>query len=515
MTLRNINYRVFEQQYSDQGVITNMDVVLVNMRLAEHRLTRAWYLGEWSMNSLTIRSNRLDAIAADAFSSWPFLKLDLLAVYVQTGSVDIHPDAFNGLEHLDSVMLDLKHIVQLPQGLFDPIAGSLSYIRLRSWSNQINLNVMFANEAYRNLEELKIYDVQMPQTAFRLLSAANFTAFRRMRRLNLINCGVEVIAEHAFDRVGRTLERILLYENPIKCLTIDMFRIFFESKAEANLVIKENRVKMPCTLSLIELDVMLYPFVQHSTDMNIECQRNENFLVPSLDVYRSVDIQRFCISPRDLSFLRIIKVHVKHLNGTIFLDTNFTSCIRVIFGHVDAMQRDKSCMERKAKTNFKCFRLNSSTGEWHLRDIVEVHDAKFISITVIPILYGFGAQLLHSITVRQMKVAERRQFDTYLLWIAMVCCISGVSCGLVAGIWLARTCIWDGVHTKQAANESPDDYEYCGHIEMVPIDIGENHPNLCMDQPSEPAAAQGLDADDIDYYDEFGREPLASPNDYM
>lgn len=357
-------------------------------------MSENWYNGTARPGFLQITVDRLYAINANAFSGGAFDVLSNLAVYVDLEWTEIRGGALNGLPKLLAVEFDMKVIVQLPVGLYNPIAPHIEEIIHDVWPNNINLNAMFAGDVLHNTVSLKIQNVQAPQTVFRLLSADNFTAFQQLYILAMTDCGIEMIDERAFDPIVHTLHELNLERNLIKFINVNMFRQLYETKSTASLWIMDGGVSLVCTCSLIEIDVMVCPFQRDPAVSCLECALPYGYKSHMCHGYRDVNIAKFRPDLKVTNVMRIIEVRLKWLaDDSIMIKTNFSSKIRMIF-------KDLS---DKSMTDFGCVIINKFVDHMRLDDVEAIQQAEYISITAIPLLSHFSARPLHSITIRREK----------------------------------------------------------------------------------------------------------------
>lgn len=450
-------------------------VYLNDIELVGNALTTNWYTGKYSLNWITIYTKHIAAIHANAFNGPAFRDLTHLAVHVSHGSLNIRPGAFICSSVMLSIEFRIREVQNLPAGIFDPVAISIWSIIFEPWPNDVNLNDMFANEAYRMLKVLFIYDVQLPQTKFYRLAAANFSAFRRLQLLELVNCGIEVIETDTFTAIGQTLSWIKLEGNWLKAIAIDMFRPFFETKIWGTFSLLHNRIPLPCTCQLIEMDVMQCPF-RHTTDLCLECWARHGFSATACGIYREVAFQKLCVKfDIEPIFMRIVDVRMTLENHSMWIGTNFTSGIRLLIVNLGAMYANGKCNARVTNANFKCLLVNKSESYLGLRQLSEFRDAEYISITAIPILHGFGAKPLHSWTLRQAFATNHWLCDYWIL-IATILIVFDVAVGF--GFGICTECIgkyWQTDATTVTAtlastSERRPSYYYVGPIFVIDDD---------------------------------------------
>lgn len=402
----------------------------VDVRFIDDEMVSNWYNGKHPLRVMFLHAQQLDRIHPNAFTAAALCSLWHLWVYIDRGALYIHDDAFRGLFQIEAVQFFVKKVESLPRGMLDPTASSIWAIHFASWPNEINLSEMFANgRPYQWLNTLDIRNVQLPQTKFRRLSAANFTSFRRLAKLTLFNCGIEVIDEDTFDAVGQTLDFVHLGNNWIKMINLEMFRQLFETKKSTKLGVHSNKVNLLCTCALIEIDIMACPFDEPLPKMCIKCKLVDNFDGAACGVQRNVNFTKICVPWLFESIVTIIDVRMAgHRNGTIALETKFASKIRMLLINLDGMDGGK-CAERVTTANYLCLKINRYNDHLDLRQFDKLRGAEFISITAIPILSDFGARPMHLMTVRQRSMDEGLPSIATIVLGVIVGVLGGSICG--------------------------------------------------------------------------------------
>lgn len=397
---------IFQPQMDKRhGIRAYVLLRFTSIRFVDDELGRLWYVGKCCVPWLQIRTDRLRTIHAGAFNRISFHCTRKMELYLNQGVLTIREGVFDSLEKLQTLRIVGRLTVPIPIAAMALRIKRITFVGLPNHS----LADLFAAATYRRVVRVHISNVQWPQTQFRQLVAADFAAFRQLTTVILNYCGITVIEEQAFDYVGRTLTTVDLRGNRIKALTVDMFRRMYESHRSESVVFQvENEFSdFVCTCQFVELVIMQCPFQTKKPGNCLECTLIANFHTKACDVYRNVPLPTMCINWNEDTRLRIVQVRLTHENGAILLDTRFSSKMRVIFVNFDAMAGRK-CAARATKMNFKCLRIDRSTDYLELNEIEEVRGARLISITVIPILFEFGARATHTITVRSKMVAPER-----------------------------------------------------------------------------------------------------------
>lgn len=479
----------------DRKTLESTQLALDDVHFANDEITSHWYNGIWPLCWMRIETEELHAIHANAFTSPAFQKLEWLSIHAENSTVSIYDGAYNGLQ-LHVFAYRTTSVALFPAGLFDPLADSISLLRHEVWPNSINMDEMFANVPFRLLRILYIENVAEPQTKFRHLAASNFSAFNRLEFLFLMYCGIETIDARTFDGIGHTLRFINLGGNELMTISVDTFRRVFESKSQTMLSVYDNKEPMACTCSLIEMEVMQCPYESVHSQTCVDCLANKSFVADDCGVYRLADVEQMCIHKRTKEFMRVITFRQAYADDSFSIRTNFTSKIRVLLVNFDTTW-SKKCADRASKTNYKCLNIDISVDRFRLDVVEEIRDAKLVSITVIPILYRFGARAVHAQTVRRASI-----FGEWLLdhWVSMaiISILLELVIGFGGGICVAHIkwqCISNNKEQCDAgATELSSTYESYDQIE----------PN---------AMTSPIDYDGYGLYDQT--DPTALPNDYI
>lgn len=454
---------------------------------------------------LSIHAKQLKCIHANAFNGSALRDLLYLSIIIERDSVDISADAFQGMSKLKFMQIKMKGVGNFPTGLFDPIASSISKMHLFIWPDSINLNEMFSNEVYRMLKVMDIRHVQLPQRKFLVLAATNFTAFRRVHRLILSDCGIETIQEHAFDAIARTLEFIYLGNNWIKRVTVAMFRSIFESKRVVKFAIHSHKVELICACDVIEVDIMWYPYREQRSVICLQCKRPARFDETVCGIHRDVYLPKFCIDLDVEPIMRIVNIRMAHVNGIISIQTNFTSTLRVIVVNLNGTN-GRNCRERASKRNMRCMKTGGSMKKLDLHSLNGLLiDGELISITVIPIIHQFGARPGNMITVRQPFMPEKCLYD-HCIWTKIIpmilCVILGICCGITCVLLINKRCTAPNVSDANGTitNEHEHYYDVQNNCEQYELSV-------CVHSLNDVYGAE--------YYEHFERTPDALPNEYF
>lgn len=407
-----------------------MSIDLQNVRFINDEMTAEWYNGNVRLHWLCMRAERLRAIHANAFNQRALRELQMLVIDIEEGTLTIHDAAFYGMFVLERLGLEVNLTESLPVGLFDSftMARIISFI---GWPRSSSLNEIFGNIILSDLLQLYITDIVGTPSKFRVLDASNFTFFPRLTELVFINCGIEVINDHTFDDIGRTLTNINLNENRIEVVALNMFLVFLESHAEVQLSIFGDISTRECECSLIELVVMANPIDSSEDDSCIECVPTDDFDAVSCGLHHVMSDAKFCIGGEHQRLVQFIRIRMAYWDNFFTIQTNFTQRFRLILVNVDGLNI-KKCSRKLSKTNFKCFKVDRFTNQFELCKIDEICNAEMIFVTATLFIRNFGVSPMHSITVRPRCPIDNDQLDSLILT-AMLVNIVGLLIGFGSG----------------------------------------------------------------------------------
>lgn len=428
-----LNRHKFQAQFHIQGDQSQYPIILHfnTTHFPEDEMTSTWYNGNYSIEVLEIWTNKPLLIHSNAFSGRAFLHLKVFILKIQKTSLRIHDGSFSGLKELSSIQLLSPAITGVTVGLFDAMASTLLTLSLHSWPNNLNLDEMFTNETYRILRHLQIINVKPPPTKFRKLAASNFTFTRRLQKLWLMYCGIEVIAQNAFDGIAHTLIYLNLQWNLIKTLDLRMFRKIYESKSLVTVHLPQNGLMCDC--KMVEIEILSCPIQRKRNKKCVEC------VPPSACGDKRVDdVVKLCIRSGRAKYMRYVGINMALTfeKQSLLIRSNFASTFRMLFINFDAMGSG-DCSTRSARKNYKCLSANKYLDQLDLNEIAEIRDAELVSITAIPILYNFGARPMHSLTVRREVKAEDWTAGKCAL-IHVTTTVLGIAVGLCTAICAMR-----------------------------------------------------------------------------
>lgn len=483
---------------------TDYCVHFVNIAFPANEITESWYNGYSKVIWLGIVTEHVHSIHANAFNCWAFQDLLYLWLHINNGALKVYDSVFYGVQNVMACRMQGK-TVTLPAGMYDRISSTVKCIMHIGWPNDTNLNEMFANESFRVLRTLHIENVQMPQIKFRRLDATNFTAFRRLRKLVLIACGIQVIAERTFDQMSRTLILLKLNRNWIKVIKVDMFRRIFEAKMHTfRLRIDENSERLVCSCNLMEMDILLCPFQMHRDEMCVKCQSSNGYRVAgACALTKHVDLRKFCADLNITEIMRIVDVRLAlhdDARRTLSIRTNFTSTFRMLFVDIDSMQMQTKCAQRASQTHAKCLRINRTIEHLRMDDWIELRGAEFVSITAIPFLYKFGARPMHLITATRTIGMSFWPFDSVQTQIVAASVTLGMCIGLVTGCFVMRIAYRMVIATEECpVAATTEQTEYYNEV-----DLNQNDVEL-----------DATPSNEYEYYEQFEGGPDVLANEYM
>lgn len=442
------NYIVADVKFAYISVDVNFQ------RFSDDQMTGHWYQGNQSLNSFKIHVDSIDAIEANAFDGPAFHRMTYLWISIGNGAVKVHSNAFHGMRVDGTIDLVMPTVAHYPEGLFQPIADTVSSIRTNGWPSSHSLNAMFNGSMYDAMHDLRIKNVQSPQTYFRHLAASNFTFVRQLKYLFLVNCGIEVIDERTFDELAHTLEWIKLNRNRIKYINVAMFRAVIESKWHAVVEIKMDSA-LKCNCQALEVGLIQYsPFDAVARSSLVACMPDVGATNATCARWQRIRPIDFCLKFSSKTTLRSVHLRMRLTHRYVTIQTNFTSKFRMLFLNLDA-KHAKKCIDRSLKTYLKCWTVNRTIDRMELDT-----KAQFVALIAIPILYRFGVCPFHLIVVRQLQPIG--WFD----WVGhgatiLVSILGGAIIGFGSGIWMPSLrsrwkCLGHGTPDQTHCNDVDD-----------------------------------------------------------
>lgn len=400
---------------------------MLAIELPDELMADGWYTGQRPIYFLRIERCRLRGILSNAFTGNAFSQLELLWFFDTITQFCIFDGAFEYLRTLRSLRFSKSIVTDFRAGLFRTLAPIMPVLVIEyGWPGNVGLGEMFADILYARLITLFINHVIWPQTKFHHLAASNFTNIRNVRYMALVDCGIEVIEDNTFDELADRIQDLNLEQNHIKSINLNMFRKIYESKSLAYMYLDGNALE--CTCALIEVELLRFAFI-FGPPSNIECIQKHNFSRDMCGLIQKFKISRIKSNVPDdqTAVMLVIDIQMKQHNQSISIRTNFSSTFHVLLIDMDDTI-SRRCTRKRPKLHFVCVNMNRSIERFELDEIAEMPTAKFISITVIPILYRFGARPMHSITIRRRWATSKR----YWLWTVLIGTVLGV-CGIICG----------------------------------------------------------------------------------
>lgn len=216
------------------------------------RVTANWYDGHIDIYSLKIELDNVTVIEQNAFDTKAFRTISILVLVFKTLTI-LEAGIFNNFHSLD--LADFKvaknglYVINPNSNIFQPIHKTIRFISLPYYTGRHFNNLFGGIRLSRVLKIVVSHCFRYRRT----LAAENFTGLTIINDLELNNCGIEVIREHAFDFVGETLAKLVLSNNRIKFLDFERISVFVQSRPRLvmmdqrkQLYIYNNRIECTC-----------------------------------------------------------------------------------------------------------------------------------------------------------------------------------------------------------------------------------------------------------------------------
>lgn len=385
-----------------------------------------WYDGQEPLEYLAMKSCHIAAIHANAFNGHAFIRLSELSIDHNNAILHLNEGAFMGLRRLLAYDIAGTRVHNVHTGLFDSMMTTISSINYKNcWPSDINLNEMFAVGYYRQLHRLSIRTlVTKMQNKFHRLAADNFTSLIVLANLVLFDCGIEVIDEHAFNRIGKTLKTLVLSRNRIVSVHLEMFRIAYEHQSTFNLFLEANDPPL-CNCDVMEMQLTRSPFFLLPTDL-VHCDTWE--IRKQCGHYFELSSDKTCVTNFLSQEFWLISVQLRQRGDSISMRTNFHNKYRLLLVNLDAMQGKRKCAHKALSTNFQCWNVDKSIEQVPLHGF----DAVFVMIVAQPVVHPRGMRPYNFIVLR--SVAGNNGIPIAMSFLIIgVAGISGILIGGIAG----------------------------------------------------------------------------------
>lgn len=344
--------------------------------------------------------------------------------------------------------------------------GASHYFRKFQYSRGIPRNVsieMFLKtELYWNLTILGINRGTVSE--FPLLAPSNFSNLHSIQHMELFSCGIEIILNHTFDSIGRTLKWLSLRANKIRRIALSQFGQFLIGD-RFTLIIDQNPLICDCDFYLMEsLTMMIGSFRNESFQKALQCVSDDD----GDKIEQCVRVQG--IRPKNGCFLmpsgvefRCPKYELRFRNDSILVRTNISRQFMLLVMEF----RPGSRFRRKCRDalwiqrdSYKCFILQDGRElvvNWH----IDHFNFTFVNVMFVHSKRAFVSPL-HWMTLHKTPVPREIQMWSCVLvaFSGALVAFSGALVGfLVAFLWKSRKSKHSTDDPKRD-DEDPDYFYY-------------------------------------------------------
>lgn len=195
-------------------------------------LQQGWYKAKEPLFSLSFINCRFTSIETNALLSDVFKDIRSIT-FRDNIPFEYRNGMLNGLPRLCYLYLENTILNSMETEFLQPTRGSLEQVLILNSS--VDFNIIFGVHKHLKLQNINVEN----NLDIRVLASTNFSGVSMLKRLVIINCGIESIQENAFDCIGISLKSLVLYRNKLKIIPV----VLFNNMIEKNL----------CSFSKVEL----------------------------------------------------------------------------------------------------------------------------------------------------------------------------------------------------------------------------------------------------------------------
>lgn len=423
-----------------------------------------WYAGQKSITHLLIESESLKIIKPYAFSSEAFLKLVRLT-FLMDSCIKYTPAMWAGLYNLRTLIVGDSHIfvteaadylLMLKRNLHT-FVSNFGYTE-----KDVNFNCLFGTGGLYNLHYVNIRFIRPQHDYRKILAADNFTAFRVIEGLQIVDCGIETILENAFQYIGETLIKLNLSRNKITAIFPTIFNVFFDTDRRHLKPTFDDRflVKilnltgnpLKCNCDLYEIRHLTLTNVGEESWSTMKCtgghmgHNYENETAENCRNLQVVHTKRVPLNTLHADKYFYPRFDVKLLLKEVSLiikSENRDKFRLLIRNYSNIWHAEKECSKRKCSNELaECLSFqNLSVG-------IPIHKYLQTELTTICIVYANADKLvwpLHCITIHR-SIERLDAFD--FLWSENNLLIFILTIASIAGLWIGLLLAVSIVHLK-------------------------------------------------------------------
>lgn len=206
-----------------------MKLDLEDLAFPNRTVSRNWYRAQTPIHSLKLSYCDFTSIEPGAFETYAFSSLIDIS-FSNIPSFEYKSGLFNGLRRISEMYFNEVDIRQVNSGFLQPVQHTVNIIHISNTRMELDMNSLFGVHKFFNLERIHIDN----QPDIYTLARSNFTGLRLIKNLMIVNSGLEVIMENAFDFIGFTLRSLRLSGNQLTTLPIGIFNVILEKNKYAN-----------------------------------------------------------------------------------------------------------------------------------------------------------------------------------------------------------------------------------------------------------------------------------------
>lgn len=229
-----------------------------------------WYNGEYPIHELQFATCEVAYIHSNAFAEAAFRNLTLLTIYDKyTRLYSHHADFLNGLHRLKSLTIQKVVLYTNQSDIFHVLKRNLEQLTLMNATIGTTIAKIFVNASFERLRVLTIRDTPF----LKRITSKTFGQLPAIVRLELDNCGVELIEIGAFDQMPATLDMISLQSNQLQTLPTNLLAPF---AMKLSLELSDNPWACQCFLLELNTNYHFLPADFHRRCNSIRCRPTVN-----------------------------------------------------------------------------------------------------------------------------------------------------------------------------------------------------------------------------------------------
>lgn len=382
-----------------------------------------WYPGVRQLRILAISHTRIHRIAANAFNSTAFHRLQELRIVENAlHIVQYRASMLIGLHMLNCLEIrEQQNLHGFPPNWLAPLQIELKRFEYEQMHfKHLALTNLFGHERLR-LKIIHVACVNATDNTTNFLSARNFTALALIEDLTLRHCSIDYIERGTFDAMATTLNWLTLHGIRVKRIDVEVFRRFLDASSPGDYKIL-TLTPIECAEAFYQLrNLTLISFGHCGNRSRLTCVGQSSGENPTTSPLQQViHSAKWLLKP---DYFRFPKFTLKYnaANATLTVQQPSNEPYRLMIW----------CNGGKRKPDCLCHRRRNRTESF---SITFFDHAEFISACVILVPSTFRRSIpLHCITIRQPPVdVPWHAYQWWIIFGGMYIVITTGACTFIA-----------------------------------------------------------------------------------